>query len=125
MIGQGFGGIFENRVACAWERIVVKPARPKTRFVCQECGYHGVRWSGRCPECAEWNSLREEVDQDLSTLEQRSVAGGTPEAVRIGALWCSRTLVNLSCAKLQLRPVEHGKHCTVFPEERHVFPCRE
>ena len=86
MIGQGFDGIFENRVACALERIVVKPARPKTRFVCQECGYHGVRWSGRCPECAEWNSLREEVDQDLSTLEQRSVAVGTPEAVRIGAI---------------------------------------
>ena len=64
----------------------MKAARPKTRFVCQECGYQGVRWSGRCPECAQWNSLREEVDQDLSTLQQRSVAGGTPEAVPISSI---------------------------------------
>ena len=64
----------------------MKPARPKTRFVCQECGYQGVRWSGRCPECAEWNSLREEVDRDVSDLSQRSVSGGTAEAIRIGAI---------------------------------------
>ncbi|TFG60794.1 MAG: AAA family ATPase, partial [Nitrospirales bacterium] len=64
----------------------VKAARPKTRFVCQECGHQCVRWSGRCPECAQWNSLREEVDRDLSTLQQRSVAGGTPEAVPINSI---------------------------------------
>ena len=44
---------------------------------------------------------------------------------QVGPLWCSRTFVYLSCAKLQSRPVEHGKYCRAFPEERHVFPCRE
>ena len=64
----------------------MKAARPRTRFVCQECGYQGVRWSGRCPECTQWNSLREEVQRDSSALQQRTVADGTPEAVSIGAI---------------------------------------
>jgi len=54
--------------------------------VCQECGYQGLRWSGRCPECAEWNSLREEVQREASALQQRTVAGGIPEAVPIGSI---------------------------------------
>ncbi len=28
-------------------------------FVCQECGYESPKFMGRCPECGEWNSLRE------------------------------------------------------------------
>ena len=64
----------------------MKPARPKTRFVCQECGYQGIRWSGRCPECAQWNSLREEVERDSSALPQRTMTDGIPEAVPIGAI---------------------------------------
>lgn len=28
-------------------------------FVCQECGYESAQWLGKCPECGEWNSLRE------------------------------------------------------------------
>ena len=64
----------------------MKTARPKTRFVCQECGYQGIRWSGRCPECAQWNSLREEVEREASALPQRTMAEGIPEAVPIGAI---------------------------------------
>jgi len=64
----------------------MKAVRPKTRFVCQECGYQGIRWSGRCPECAQWNSLREEVEPDASVMKQRTVSEGVPEAVPIGAI---------------------------------------
>lgn len=28
-------------------------------FVCQECGYDSPKFMGKCPECGEWNSLRE------------------------------------------------------------------
>ena len=41
---------------------------------------------GRCPECAQWNSLREEVQRDASALPQRTMAEGIPEAVPIGAI---------------------------------------
>ena len=36
---------------------------PKTRitFVCQQCGAESPKWSGRCPNCQEWNTLVETV----------------------------------------------------------------
>ena len=33
----------------------------KTKYVCQNCGYSTLRWSGKCPECDTWNSLVEEI----------------------------------------------------------------
>ncbi|MEF9989373.1 MAG: DNA repair protein RadA [Christensenellaceae bacterium] len=36
-------------------------AKSKTRFVCSECGYVDVRWSGKCPGCASWNTMIEEA----------------------------------------------------------------
>ncbi len=68
------------------QKTSMKAAKPKTRFVCQECGYQGLRWSGRCPECAEWNSLREEVQRDATVMKQRTVTAGIPEAVPIGSI---------------------------------------
>ena len=34
--------------------------KPKTFFVCQECGAQSPKWLGRCPDCGAWNSLVEE-----------------------------------------------------------------
>jgi DNA repair protein RadA/Sms len=34
-------------------------ARPQTKYVCQQCGHEAPAWSGRCPGCAEWNTLVE------------------------------------------------------------------
>src|SRR5687768_3815287 len=34
--------------------------KPKTVFVCQECGAQSPKWLGRCPDCGAWNSLVEE-----------------------------------------------------------------
>ncbi len=62
----------------------MKAAKTKTRFVCQECGYQGLRWSGQCPECAEWNSLREEVQRDAAVQKSRIVSEGLPQALPIG-----------------------------------------
>ena len=47
----------------------MKTVRPKTRFSCQNCGHQAPRWTGRCPDCGEWNTLKEEVIR-------RSGAGG-------------------------------------------------
>lgn len=32
-------------------------AKPKTAYVCSECGAHSVKWAGQCPDCAAWNTL--------------------------------------------------------------------
>ncbi len=34
-------------------------AKPKLVFVCSECGASQPKWSGRCPACNEWNTLRQ------------------------------------------------------------------
>ncbi len=36
-------------------------AKAKTKFVCQNCGYHSPKWLGRCPQCQTWESLVEEL----------------------------------------------------------------
>jgi DNA repair protein RadA/Sms len=33
----------------------------KTKYVCSNCGYSSLRWSGKCPECDSWNSMTEEI----------------------------------------------------------------
>jgi len=37
------------------------PSKVKTKYVCQNCGYSTPRWTGRCPDCDEWNTLVEEI----------------------------------------------------------------
>lgn len=36
-------------------------AKPRTKYVCQDCGYETPRWLGKCPSCGEWGTLAEEV----------------------------------------------------------------
>lgn len=38
-----------------------------TNFVCQECGYESSQWLGKCPECGNWNTLKEFKVQKLKT----------------------------------------------------------
>jgi DNA repair protein RadA/Sms len=35
-------------------------AKPRTVFVCQECGAESPKWVGRCNDCGTWNSFVEE-----------------------------------------------------------------
>ena len=35
------------------------PKNDKTSFVCGECGYESVRWTGKCPQCGSWNTMVE------------------------------------------------------------------
>jgi DNA repair protein RadA/Sms len=36
-------------------------ARPKSLYVCSECGGQSTKWQGQCPHCGAWNSLVETV----------------------------------------------------------------
>lgn len=38
-------------------------AKVKTKFVCSSCGYVSPKWMGRCPNCQNWNTLVEEVEE--------------------------------------------------------------
>jgi len=37
-------------------------AKPRTSFVCSECGAIASRWSGQCPDCKAWNTMTEQVE---------------------------------------------------------------
>lgn len=34
-------------------------AKPKTAYVCNQCGDHCAKWQGQCASCGAWNSLTE------------------------------------------------------------------
>lgn len=34
--------------------------KPKTQYVCQQCGQTAPKWIGRCPSCQQWNTFVEE-----------------------------------------------------------------
>jgi DNA repair protein RadA/Sms len=35
--------------------------KPATRYVCSNCGAFSASWSGKCPQCGEWNTLQEQM----------------------------------------------------------------
>ncbi len=36
-------------------------SKQNSKYVCQSCGYVSPRWTGKCPNCNEWNTFVEEV----------------------------------------------------------------
>lgn len=53
----------------------------KTAYLCQECGYRAAKWLGRCPDCGQWNTLVEEVENPRDFPGRRSgplPAGDSP-----------------------------------------------
>ncbi|MBI2885326.1 MAG: DNA repair protein RadA [Candidatus Omnitrophica bacterium] len=54
----------------------------KSFFICQQCGYQAVKWSGRCQGCDAWSTLVEEVAEEPS----RAAAALRAEDVRPTAL---------------------------------------
>ena len=38
--------------------------KSKTQFICQECGYVSPKYLGRCPNCGNWNTMVEEIEQN-------------------------------------------------------------
>lgn len=49
-----------------------------TSFVCQDCGYDTPSWMGKCPECGQWNTLKEirNVAPLTSGVMQVSITAG-------------------------------------------------
>lgn len=50
----------------------------KTQFVCTNCGSVHMRWSGKCPDCGEWNTLVEEVVEERPVAASRRSPAGSP-----------------------------------------------
>ncbi len=46
-------------------------AKVRTKFVCNECGSESPKWMGKCPECGQWNTLVEEVEQKEAQAQKK------------------------------------------------------
>jgi len=60
------------------------PPRPKTAFVCQQCGFQSPKWIGRCPSCDGWNSFVEE--RLVAPPKGRGLARATREPIALDAV---------------------------------------
>lgn len=48
--------------------------KPVSRYVCSQCGAVTTSWSGKCPNCGEWNTLEEQLS---SVAVAGSISQGT------------------------------------------------
>ncbi len=54
-----------------------------TQFVCQQCGSVQLKWMGRCPDCGEWNSFVEVIEERSSKAGRSGGAGPRATPVRL------------------------------------------
>jgi DNA repair protein RadA/Sms len=55
--------------------------KPKTRYVCQQCGAASPKWLGRCPECNEWDTMIEESTVPPAEQRRPSLLRAHPEPI--------------------------------------------
>jgi DNA repair protein RadA/Sms len=61
-------------------------AKIKTKYVCQECGYENSKWLGKCPECENWNTFIEEIEDKKASKEIFSIDKNSAKPVSINSL---------------------------------------
>jgi len=57
--------------------------KPKSVFVCQNCGNESPKWLGRCPECNEWNTYVESLVSPAPKAASLSSATQVQELSRL------------------------------------------
>ena len=57
-------------------------AKSKSQYVCQNCGANYPKWSGRCENCGEWNSLVEQIASGGSSAVAKAQKSGKTLSVR-------------------------------------------
>ena len=55
-------------------------AKPKKRYVCQECGRVSASYMGKCPQCNAFNSMVEEIVQE----EAKRLFGDYQQLMQLG-----------------------------------------
>ncbi len=58
-------------------------AKDKTAYVCDSCGHDQVKWTGKCPSCGQWNTMKE-VRITADTAQKAAAAIGRQAGMAIG-----------------------------------------
>lgn len=64
-------------------------AKVKSKYVCQNCGYENPKWLGKCPECLQWNTFVEEIEEKVTPKQQslaRQASRSTSKPVKINSI---------------------------------------
>lgn len=64
-------------------------AKSKTQYVCQQCGAVYGKWSGRCDNCEQWNSLVEQessISSGQSSVAKAQVSGKVLKSRSVSAI---------------------------------------
>lgn len=84
-------------------------AKLKTRFVCGNCGARHSKWTGRCDNCGEWNTLSEEIiEAGSSVVSKGSSSGSVLKPQTIGSIDSSEMTARLSTGFGELDTVLGG-----------------
>ena len=51
--------------------------KSKSKFVCSNCAATYTKWTGRCENCGEWNTLSEEIIEAGVSVVSKSIGSGT------------------------------------------------
>ncbi len=60
--------------------------KAKTIYVCSECGYESMKWTGQCGSCGAWNTMNEELSLPAKNLSAHSAIGHTATAKPLKAI---------------------------------------
>ena len=71
-------------------------AKLKTKFVCQNCGASYPKWSGRCENCGEWNTLLEQAPESVGK-------SAVSKSANSGRILSTQNIESISSGKKQPR----------------------
>ena len=59
--------------------------KDKTMYVCSECGFDSPKWSGKCPSCGMWNTMKEmtvkaSATQNATATARKEASGKTDDS---------------------------------------------
>ncbi|MCR5663942.1 MAG: DNA repair protein RadA [Oscillospiraceae bacterium] len=60
--------------------------KPKTIYICSECGSETSNWAGKCPSCGQWNTLVERKLESLSPAGRSERFKSGAEIKKLNAL---------------------------------------
>ena len=84
-------------------------AKTKTKFTCSNCGSTYPKWTGRCENCGQWNTLTEEVIETGNSVISKNASSGTVlRAQKIGAIEADAELTRLPTGFNELDSVLGG-----------------
>lgn len=84
-------------------------SKSKTTYVCQNCGASYGKWSGKCENCGQWNTLVEQfIETGKSAVAKAGVAGRVLKPQTIGDIAADEKTIRLSTGVKDLDQVLGG-----------------